>query len=155
MGTNKNDKALRDMRQKIEDEYQKKQSDLFEKWNVGFCFGQWQFDEYVKKQRAKGYTGEFAPVNKIAPGMVIRVEGYKEFIYELVSLHKEWKQAKRNAWNMDAYIEHTMWNHETFYTGMWWDENMVNDVRHYFPEAKKEDFERVYCEVQKREEEVA
>lgn len=155
MKADKNDKALRAMRDKIEKEYHDKQSRLFEKWHVSFAFGREQFEEYQRQQRALGYEGEFTGLPNIVPGMVARVDGVVDFVKELVALHKEWKKAKRGAWNMDAYIEHSMWNHETFYTGQWLDENMVGDVRHYFPEAKDEDFERVYREVQSREEDAA
>lgn len=155
MKANKTDKALREMHQKIEKEYQDKQSHLFEKWHVSFAFGREQFEEYQRQQRALGYEGEFTGLSNIVPGMVARVEGVVDFVKELVALHKEWKKAKRNAWTMDSYIEYSMWNHETFYTGQWWDENMRSDVLHYFPEAKEEDFIRVYREVQSREEDAA
>lgn len=141
---------IEEVRHKVDNEFQKKQTELFEKWNVGFAFGGEQLNEYIEKQRSLGYEGKFTSLPKVCPGMIVRVDTALDFVKELASLHKEWKKAKRNAWNMDSYIEFSMWNHEVFYTGQWNNGNMMDDVRYYFPEAKDEDFKRVYYEVQNR-----
>ena len=146
----KDKKALREMRAKIDKDFEDEQSKLFAKWNVSFVFGQKQIDEYIRQQRTKGYEGEITGFNFICPGMVGRLEGAKDFISELVAFHKKWKTAKRNAWTMDTYIEHQLWDHECFYTGDYLDGNMTNEVRYYFPEATDEDFYRVYNEVRTR-----
>ena len=136
----KDDKAVSELRKKVDKEYQDRQTKLFEKWHVGFCFGKEQLDEYISSQRNLGYTGKFT---SLGMGMLCRSDVVDDFVAELESLHKEWKKAKRNVWTMDAYIEYTLWNYECFYVG--YVEDRVKDaVRDYFPEATDEDIMRVY-----------
>lgn len=127
--------------QKIENWLQDSQTKLFEKFGVGFAFGNEQLENYVNSQRAKGYEGKFVHVMS---GMYARKDNADEMIEELNKLHKEYKVRKRAAWTMDKCIEYELSNHECYYTGNWLDELMTDAVRFFFPEAKDEDFHRVY-----------
>lgn len=122
---------------------QEEQTKLFEKYGVGFCFGNKQFEEYKKEQRDNGYEGDFVA---LMAGMVAHKDNYKEFLDELGNCHQECKRRTREEYTMDEYIEDRMCDHETYYTGSWYDINLVDDVRGTYPEATKHDFYRVYME---------
>ncbi len=66
----------------LEENMQKQQSAIFEKYGVGFAFSDKQFNEYVEGERAKGYEGRFTHISNI-PGMYCRSETADAMIEEL------------------------------------------------------------------------
>lgn len=129
------------VKNEIDKWFEGEQSKLFDKHGVGFAFGKEQFEEYEAKQRALGYDGKF--VSFMAGGLC-RSTTFKDFTLEHDQLCEKRKEKYRSVFSMDDYIEYELSNHECYYTGNYWDEYMMLTVKDIFPEATREDFQRVY-----------
>lgn len=129
------------LKQSIDKWMQDEQTKIFEKYGVGFAFSKEQINTYISEQRANGYEGKFV---HLMLGMYCRKDTAEVMMKEIAELHKEHSSRLKNLFALDKSIEIKMVDYEAYYTGEYHDESLVLSVRQVFPEAKYEDFERVY-----------
>ena len=127
----------------VEEWFQNEHSKVMESLGVSFAFGEEQLAVYKQQQRAKGYQGEFI---SLGYGQICRTDTVANYKKEFNRLMEERKVKMREVISMDQLIDYELSNHECYYTGNYYDWLMVGAVHDIYPEAKTEDFLRVYKE---------
>lgn len=125
----------------VEEWFQSEHHKVMEKLGVGFAFGNTQLEEFKKRERDKGYVGEFIGLGY---GQISRKDTALQYKQEFQRLMAERKEKMREVITMDQLIAFELSNHECYYTGDWYELMMVASVHDIYPEAKKEDFFRIY-----------